>query len=78
MLVLSVNIHQEGTELPQFGQQILKLSKPGQIFVVSAVLGKLQGCEVGAVKVRVHRAMNELREIFRELESKPIPMQRRL
>jgi len=27
------------------------------------------GVEVGAVKVRVHRALNELREIFRQLET---------
>jgi len=32
-------------------------------------VGELLGCEAGAVKVRVHRALKELREIFRGLES---------
>jgi RNA polymerase sigma factor (sigma-70 family) len=32
-------------------------------------VGQLLGCEAGTVKVRVHRALRELREIFRGLES---------
>jgi RNA polymerase sigma factor (sigma-70 family) len=32
-------------------------------------VGELLGCEAGAVKVRVHRALKELRQIFRGLES---------
>lgn len=30
-------------------------------------IAQLLGCSVGAVKVRVHRAMNQLREIYREM-----------
>ena len=31
-------------------------------------VARLMGCEVGAVKVRVHRALQQLREVFRQLE----------
>lgn len=30
-------------------------------------IAQLMGCSVGAVKVRVHRAMNQLRETYREM-----------
>ena len=30
-------------------------------------IAQLLGCSVGAVKVRVHRAMNQLRETYREM-----------
>ena len=30
-------------------------------------IARLMGCSVGAVKVRVHRAMNQLRETYREM-----------
>lgn len=33
-------------------------------------IAQMLGCEVGTVKTRVHRAMQELREIFHQLESK--------
>ena len=30
-------------------------------------IAQLLGCSVGAVKVRVHRAMNQLRQTYREM-----------
>ena len=36
-------------------------------------IAELMGCEVGAIKVRVHRAMKELREIFLKLASEKPP-----
>jgi RNA polymerase sigma-70 factor (ECF subfamily) len=36
-------------------------------------IAELMGCEVGAVKVRVHRALKELREIFMKLSSERLP-----
>jgi hypothetical protein len=32
-------------------------------------IARLVGCEVGAVKVRVYRALQELKESFRRLEA---------
>ncbi|MGC2697198.1 MAG: RNA polymerase sigma factor, partial [Candidatus Angelobacter sp.] len=34
-------------------------------------IAQLLGCEVGTVKTRVHRGLQELREIFHQLQSKP-------
>jgi hypothetical protein len=31
------------------------------------------GCEVGAIKVRVHRALKDLREIFMRLSNERLP-----
>jgi RNA polymerase sigma factor (sigma-70 family) len=36
-------------------------------------IAELMGCEVGAIKVRVHRAIKELREIFLKLSSEKLP-----
>ena len=36
-------------------------------------IAEVMGCEVGTVKVRVHRAMKELREIFLKLSSERLP-----
>jgi RNA polymerase sigma factor (sigma-70 family) len=36
-------------------------------------IAELLGCEVGAIKVRVHRAIKELREIFLKLSSEKLP-----
>jgi Sigma-70, region 4 len=32
-------------------------------------IARLIGCEVATVRVRVHRALQELRQVFRQLES---------
>ena len=36
-------------------------------------IAEVMGCEVGAVKVRVHRALKELREIYLKLSSERQP-----
>jgi RNA polymerase sigma-70 factor (ECF subfamily) len=36
-------------------------------------IAELMGCEVGAIKVRVHRALKDLREIFTKLSSERLP-----
>jgi RNA polymerase sigma-70 factor (family 1) len=36
-------------------------------------IAEVMGCEVGTVKVRVHRALNELREIFMKLSGEKKP-----
>jgi RNA polymerase sigma factor (sigma-70 family) len=33
-------------------------------------IAQLLGCEIGAVKTRVHRALQELREIFHQLQGR--------
>ena len=36
-------------------------------------IAEVMGCEVGAIKVRVHRAMKDLREIFLKLSTERLP-----
>ena len=36
-------------------------------------IAELMGCEVGAIKVRVHRAIKDLREFFLKLSSEKLP-----
>jgi RNA polymerase sigma factor (sigma-70 family) len=53
-------------QLPEDKREILILSR-FQELKYEEIAGML-GCEVGAVKVRVHRALQQLREVFRQLE----------
>jgi RNA polymerase sigma factor (sigma-70 family) len=52
--------------LPEDKREILILSRFQELKYDE--IGRLLGCEVGAVKVRVHRALQQLRQIFRQLE----------
>jgi RNA polymerase sigma factor (sigma-70 family) len=52
--------------LPEDKREILILSRFQELKYEE--IARLMSCEVGAVKVRVHRALQQLREIFRELE----------
>ena len=52
--------------LPEDKREVLILSRFQEL--KHEDIAKLLGCEVGAVKVRVHRALQQLREIFRQLE----------
>ncbi len=58
--------------LPEDKREILILSRFQELKYDEIAL--LLGCEVGAVKVRVHRALQQLREIFLQLESGPRPI----
>jgi RNA polymerase sigma factor (sigma-70 family) len=54
-------------QLPEDKRELLVLSRFQELKYDE--IARLLGCEVGAVKVRVHRALQQLREIFRQLES---------
>lgn len=62
--------------LPEDKREILLLSRFQEL--KHDEIAKMLGCEVGTVKVRVHRALRELRENFERLTSrrsaKPIPI----
>ncbi len=55
--------------LPEDKREILVLSRFQELKYEE--IARLLGCETGAVKVRVHRALQQLREIYTVLESNP-------
>jgi RNA polymerase sigma factor (sigma-70 family) len=56
-------------QLPEDKREILILSRFQELKYDE--IARLLGCEVGAVKVRVHRALQQLREIFLLLDGTP-------
>lgn len=60
-------LHQALMQMPEEKREILLLSR-FQELRYDEIAGLL-GCELGTVKTRIHRAIQELRQIFRELES---------
>ena len=56
-------------QLPEDKREILILSRFQELQYDEIAV--LLGCEVGVVKVRVHRALQQLREIYQVLESSP-------
>jgi RNA polymerase sigma-70 factor (ECF subfamily) len=58
-------------QLPPEKREVLVLSRYQDMKYEQ--IAELLGCEVGAVKVRVHRALKELREIFFKLSSEKMP-----
>jgi RNA polymerase sigma-70 factor (ECF subfamily) len=54
-------------QLPEDKRELLVLTRFQELKYEQ--IAKLLGCEVGAVKVRVHRALQQLREVFHQLES---------
>lgn len=60
-------LHQALMELAEEKREVLVLSRFQDLKYED--IAKMMGCEVNTVKVRVHRALQELREIFRGLES---------
>ncbi len=58
-------------QLPEEKREVLLLSRFQELSYEE--IGKLLGCEVGAVKVRVFRALQALKEIARDLQNKPGP-----
>jgi RNA polymerase sigma-70 factor (ECF subfamily) len=57
--------------LPAEKREVLVLSRYHEMKY--AQIAEVLGCETGAVKVRVHRALKELREIFLKLSSERLP-----
>jgi RNA polymerase sigma factor (sigma-70 family) len=58
-------------QLPEDKREILVLSRFQELRYDE--IARLLGCEVGAVKVRVHRALQQLREVFLQLEAGTAP-----
>jgi RNA polymerase sigma-70 factor (ECF subfamily) len=58
-------------ELPEEKREVLVLSRFQDLKYEQ--IAEIMGCEVSTVKVKVHRALHELREIFHKLETgKPL------
>lgn len=55
-------------QLPQEKREILILSKYKEIKFSD--IGEMLGCSEGAAKVKAHRALNDLRKIFLQLENR--------
>ncbi len=56
--------------LPEDKREVLVLSRFHNLRYED--IGEVLGCQAGAVKVRVHRALRELREIFFELSGRKV------
>ncbi len=56
-------------QMPEEKREVLVLSRFQELKYEE--IAQLLGCETGAVKVRVHRALRELREIFFQLRQSP-------
>ena len=65
-------LHHALMRLPEEKREVLVLSRFQNLKYEE--IAQIIGVEVGAVKVRVHRALNELREIFRQLETGQAPV----
>jgi RNA polymerase sigma-70 factor (ECF subfamily) len=59
-------LHQAMMEMPEEKREILLLSRFQELKYEE--IARLLGCELGTVKTRIHRAIQELRLKFRELE----------
>lgn len=62
-------------QLPEDKREVLVLSRFQELKYEE--IARLLGCETGAVKVRVHRALQQLREVYLGLESNPQPRDQR-
>lgn len=60
-------LHAALMQLPEEKREVLLLSRFQELKYEE--IARLLGCEVGAVKVRVHRALAELRQIFQALQA---------
>ena len=58
-------LHRALLELPEEKREVLVLSRFQELKYEE--IARLMGCEVNTVKVRVHRALQELRQIFQRL-----------
>jgi RNA polymerase sigma factor (sigma-70 family) len=60
-------LHQALMQLPEEKREVLVLSRFQEL--KHDEIARLVGCDVGAVKVRVHRALQELKQVFYRLQS---------
>jgi RNA polymerase sigma-70 factor, ECF subfamily len=65
----SALLHRALMELPEEKREVLILSRFQELKYEE--IARLLGCEVGAVKVRVHRALQDLRVLFQGLAGGP-------
>jgi len=56
--------------MPEEKREVLVLSRFQDLKYEE--IAQLLGCEIGTVKTRVHRALQELRDIFHQLQSGPL------
>ena len=66
-------LHQALMKLPPEKREVLVLSRFQDLD--HREISQLLGCEVGAVKVRIFRALRELREILHQLEEPSVSVQ---
>ena len=59
-------LHRALMQMPEEKREILILSRFQELKYEE--IARLLGCELGTVKTRIHRAIQELRENFRRLE----------
>ena len=62
----AVLLHAALQQLPEEKREVLVLSRFQELKCEE--IARLVGCEVTTVRVRIHRALHELRRIFRQLE----------
>jgi RNA polymerase sigma factor (sigma-70 family) len=62
-------LHKALMELPEEKRELLVLCRFQELPYED--VARLVGCGVATVKVRIHRAMQELREIFHQLQAAP-------
>lgn len=67
----TILLHRALMQLPEDKREVLVLSRFQELKYEE--IARLLGCEPGAVKVRVHRALQELRQIFHKLQSASTP-----
>jgi RNA polymerase sigma factor (sigma-70 family) len=67
----AMQLHCAMLKLPDEKREVLILSRYQEMKYEQ--IAEVMGCEVGTVKVRVHRALKELREIFLKLSSERLP-----
>src|SRR5438045_5886173 len=60
-------LHRALQQMPEEKKEILILARFQELKYDE--IARLIGCEVATVRVRVHRALQELRQVFRQLES---------
>lgn len=65
----SALLHRALMRLPEEKREILVLSRLQELKYEE--IARLLGCEVGTVKVRVHRALQDLKQAFHQLQAQP-------
>ncbi|MGH9814971.1 MAG: RNA polymerase sigma factor [Candidatus Acidiferrales bacterium] len=67
----SALLHRALMQIPEEKREILILSRLQELKYDE--IAELLGCEVGTVKVRVHRALQDLKQAFHQLQTTPPP-----